>query len=157
MHDRGRALLGDTDAVARHLDHARTLLAAPDDDLGPDAPPYLHHHDLATLDEQAAGAYRTVGQADIAIALYQGRIRVLPTHLRRDRAYQTAKLANAILDADHPDPDHAAALALDCVETADTTGSARIRVELDHVSCVLTARWPNLPASRALHDALATG
>jgi hypothetical protein len=58
QHARGRALLGDTDAVARHLDHARTLLAAPDDDLGPDAPPYLHHHDLATLDEQAAGAYR---------------------------------------------------------------------------------------------------
>jgi hypothetical protein len=64
--------------------------------------------------------------------------------VRRDRAYQTAKLANAVLAAAHPDPEHAAALALSCVDTVRTTGSGRVRTELQQTSHTLTANRPDL-------------
>jgi len=42
-----------------------------------------------------------------------------------------------------------------CVATARSTGSARIRKELTTLDRTLRRRWPTLPGTSDLHEALA--
>ncbi|MFV2018348.1 helix-turn-helix domain-containing protein [Micromonospora sp. LOL_023] len=153
---RGWALCRDADAFQDRLDLAAELLREHPDDVNEDAPVYLHHYNLATLEEQSASGYRACGQAEIAVAILERQIAATQTHLHRDTGHQLAKLANAVLATAEPEPERAAALGLRCVATARDTGSARISAELHTLDRILTHRWPTLPAAVELHEALAS-
>ncbi|HEX8346667.1 MAG TPA: hypothetical protein VF657_18275 [Actinoplanes sp.] len=118
------------------------------------APVYLHHYDLPTLEEQSASGYRACGHAETAIAILERQLRATPAHLHRDQGHQLAKLANTVLATTEPDPERAADLGLRCVATARDTGSARIAGELATLDRTLIRRWPTLPGTVALHEAL---
>lgn len=151
---RGWALCGDADRFRTDLDTAADLLSRFPDDVDDTAPVYLHHYDLDMLDEQSASGYRACGQAETAAAILERKIAQTPAHLHRDHGHQLAKLANTVLATSQPDPDRAAALGLRCVQTARGTGSARIVRELDVLDAALTRRWPGLPGTTQLHEAL---
>lgn len=152
---RGWAMHGDADSFRDRLDLAANLLRDNPGGFDENAPVYLHRYDLATLEEQSAAGYRACGHADTAIDILERRIADTPAHLHRDLAHQQAKLANAVLQSAQPDPERAAALGRRRLAIAQTTGSARIAGELRAVSRTLTHRWPDLPQTRELHDALA--
>jgi transcriptional regulator with XRE-family HTH domain len=153
---RGWALLGDADHFRADLDTAAELLSRHPDDIDDNAPIYLHHYDLDTLEEQSASCYRACGHAETAAAILERKIAETPEHLHRDQGHQIAKLANTILATPQPDPERAAHLGLRCVATAHHTGSARIADELHTLDHTLTRRWTNLPATTELHQALTT-
>ncbi|MFY1673936.1 helix-turn-helix domain-containing protein [Plantactinospora sp. WMMB334] len=153
---RGWAQLGDVDRFRRNLATAADLLHDRPHDVDPEAPVYLHHYDMSTLEEQSASCYRSAGDTDTAIAILERKLTDMPQHLARDQAHHMAKLANVVIEAAEPDPERAADLGLRCVATARESGSARIGKELRALDRELGSRWPNLPASRALHDALAS-
>jgi hypothetical protein len=152
---RGWALHGDADRFRHELDTAANLLHKHPDDVDDTAPVYLHRYDLDTLEEQSASGYRACGQADTAIAILARKIAATPDHLRRDQGHQLAKLANTVLATTQPDPERAIELGLRCVTTARSTGSARITKELHTLDRALTRRWPTLPGTTELHEALA--
>jgi transcriptional regulator with XRE-family HTH domain len=152
---RGWALCRDADTFQDRLDLAAELLRAHPDDVDAAAPVYLHHYDLATLEEQSASGYRACGHAATAVAILERQIAATPAHLHRDTGHQLAKLANTVLATADPDPERAAGLGLRCVATARDTGSARIAGELHALDRTLTRRWPTLPATVELHEALA--
>ncbi len=152
---RGWALADDPDRCSAHLDRAASILESrPQRDPDPSLPVYLHHYGPDTLEEQSASCYRAIGRADEAIAILERKINTMPVDQHRDRGHHMAKLANAVAASAHPEPERAARLGLDSLHIADHTGSARIRRELHTLDTVLTANWPDLPDSRALHDAL---
>jgi len=153
---RGWALHGDAGHFQTNLDTAANLLREHPDDVDETAPVYLHHYDLATLEEQSASCYRASGQAEIAVTILERKIAATPDHLHRDHGHQLAKLANTVLATAQPDPDRAAALGRRCVATARDTGSARIVKELRNLDRTLTRLWPALPGSVEFHDAFAT-
>jgi hypothetical protein len=152
---RGWALHGDVDHFLTDLDTAANLLSRHSDDVDDTAPVYLHHYDLNTLEEQAASGYRACGHAETAVAILERKIAHTAEHLHRDQGHQLAKLANAVLATSQPDPERAAALGLRCVQTAQLTGSARIDKELRTLDTALTRRWPSLPGTVEVHEALA--
>lgn len=88
------------------------------------------------------------------MAILERQIAATPQYLHRDQGHQLAKLANAVLATTDPDPERAADLGLRCAATAKTTGSARIVRELAMLDRTLTRRWPQLPGTVALHEAL---
>jgi transcriptional regulator with XRE-family HTH domain len=151
---RGWALHRDADTFQDRLDVAAELLREHSDDVDTTAPVYLHHYNLATLEEQSASGYRACGRAETAVTILERQIRATPTHLHRDRGHQLAKLANTVLATSQPDPERAAALGLRCIPTARATGSARIADELHALDRTLTRRWPTLPGTIQLHESL---
>ncbi|HEX6074623.1 MAG TPA: XRE family transcriptional regulator [Micromonosporaceae bacterium] len=151
---RGWALHRNADQFRRHLDKAATLLRDHPDDLDATAPVYLHQYNLDTLEEQSAGGFRACGQAETAVEILERKIAATPDHLRRDQGHQLVKLANALLTTEQPDPERAAALGVECVATAETTGSARIVKELRALDQTLSRRWPTLPGTHEVHGAL---
>jgi hypothetical protein len=152
---RGWALHGDADHFRTDLDTAADLLSRHPNDVDDNAPVYLHHYDLSTLEEQSASCYRACGQAEAAVVILERQIAATPEHLHRDQGHQMAKLANTVLATSQPDPDRAADLGLRCVATARQTGSARIAKELHTLDHTLMTRWAHLPGSVELHEALA--
>jgi transcriptional regulator with XRE-family HTH domain len=152
---RGWALHGDADRFRIDLDTAAELLSRFPDDVNDTAPVYLHRYDLNMLDEQSASCYRACGQAETAVAILERKLAQTPAHLHRDHGHQLAKLANTVLAMSQPDPDRAASLGLQCVQTSQGTGSARIGKELNVLDAALTRRWPRLPGTIQLHEALA--
>ncbi|SHN75827.1 helix-turn-helix domain-containing protein [Cryptosporangium aurantiacum] len=153
---RGWALLGDADQFQRRLEIAAGLLCDHPGDLDHTAPVYLHHYDLATLEEQSASGWRDCGRADAAVEILERQIIATPPGQRRDYAHQQAKLANALVATASPDPERASEIGLACVPVAAETGSARITGELRTLTRALTTRWPNLVGSRELREALAS-
>ncbi len=151
---RGWALCRNIDQFRRHLDEAATLLRDHPHDLDATAPVYLHSYNHDTLDEQSATGFRACGLAATAVDILERRIATTPDHLRRDHGHQVVKLANTLLATQQPDPERAAALGLQCVALAMSTGSARIRKELRTLELALTQRWPTLPGTRELQEAL---
>ncbi|MGH3753379.1 MAG: hypothetical protein ACRDRP_11895 [Pseudonocardiaceae bacterium] len=154
---RGWAMIGDVDHCRRRLDTTAELLRVDSGEADPAGPVYLQHYDLDVLEEQAATCYRNVGRPQDAIAIFERKIAALPTTLHRDRGHQMAKLANAVIAIQEPEPDRAARLGLACLDLARHTGSARISKELHTLDAALLARWPERPDTRAFHDALAAG
>jgi hypothetical protein len=154
---RGWAMLGDVDHCRRRLDTAAELLRVDSGETDPAGPVYLQHYDLDILEEQAATCYRNVGRPQDAIPIFERKIAALPPALPRDRGHQMAKLANAVIATQQPEPDRAARLGLACLDLARHTGSARISKELHTLDVALMARWPDQPDTRAFHDALAAG
>jgi transcriptional regulator with XRE-family HTH domain len=152
---RGWALYGDADHFRHELDIAANLLREHPDDVDETAPVYLHHYDLDTLEEQSASGYRACGQAETAVAILERKIAATPDRMHRDQGHQLAKLANTVLATTQPDPERAVELGLRCVTTARSTGSARITKELRTLDRTLTRRWPTLPGTTELHEALA--
>ena len=151
---RGWALHGDDTRFQDSLDLAANLLHDYPNDVDEAAPVYLHHYDLDTLEEQSASGYRACGRAETAVAILERKIASTPDHLQRDQGHQLAKLANAVLATSQPDPERAADLGLRCVATARQTGSARIAKELRALDRSLSSRWPKLPGTSELHEAL---
>ncbi|MGH3327943.1 MAG: helix-turn-helix domain-containing protein [Streptomycetales bacterium] len=152
---RGWALYGEANRFRANLDTAAELLSTQPNDVDVEAPIYLHHYNLATLEEQSASCYRNCGQAETATAILERGLAETPEHLRRDQGHQLAKLANTVLATAQPDPERAAALGLRCVAIACATGSERIATELRTLDATLMTKWPNLPGSVELHEALA--
>lgn len=152
---RGWALHGDVDHFRADLDTAAALFSSHPDDVDETAPVYLHHYDLDTLEEQSASGYRACGQAETAVSILERKIAQMPAHLRRDQGHQLAKLANTVLATSQPDPERAAALGIECLQIAQTTGSGRIAKELKTLDATLTTRWPRLTGTAELHEALA--
>ncbi len=152
---RGWAMIGDVDHCRRQLDTAAELLRVDSSEPDPAGPVYLQHYDLGILEEQAATCYRNVGQPQEAIPIFERKIAALPANLHRDRGHQMAKLANAVIAIEQPEPDRAAQLGLACLDLARHTGSARISKELYTLDVALRARWPDQPDTRAFHDAFA--
>ncbi|MBI1757830.1 MAG: helix-turn-helix domain-containing protein [Actinobacteria bacterium] len=152
---RGWALHGDTSHFQADLDTAANLLREHHDDVDDTAPIYLRHYDLDTLEEQSASCYRASGHAEAAIVILERKIAATPQHMHRDQGHQLAKLANIVVATTQPDPERAATLGLRCVTTAGHTGSARISKELYTLDRTLTSRWPDLPGTVELHEALA--
>jgi transcriptional regulator with XRE-family HTH domain len=151
---RGWALHGDADHFRTNIDTAAEMLSKHPDNVDDDAPVYLHHYDLNTLEEQSASGYRACGQAETAVAILERKIAETPEHLHRDQGHQMAKLANTILATAQPDPERAADLGLRCVTIAHATGSARIAKELHTLDRTLMSRWSGLPGMVELHEAL---
>jgi hypothetical protein len=151
---RGWALHGEVDHCRAGLDTAADLLRTFPDDIDGTAPVYLHQYDVATLEEQAASCYRAIGDAEAATEILERQIAETPGHLRRDHGHQLAKLANTVLSSATPDPERASALGMECLATASSTGSARIAKELRTLDTRLMAKWPTLPGTVELHEAL---
>ena len=151
---RGWALVGDADQFQQRIDTAANLLRKHPDDVDDDAPVYLHHYDLDTLEEQSASGYRACGQTEIAIAILARKIAATPEHLHRDQGHHLAKLANTVLATPQPDPDRAIELGMRCLATARSTGSARITNELRSLDQTLTRHWPTLPGTAEFREAL---
>ncbi len=151
---RGWAMIGSVDHCYRKLDTASELLRGCSGELDPAAPVYLQYYDLDTFEEQAATCYRSVGRPEDAIPIFERKIAALPISRHRDRGHQMAKLANAIIAAEQPEPDKAAQLGLACLDIAGYTGSARISKELHTLDKALMARWSDQPDARAFHDVL---
>jgi hypothetical protein len=120
-------------------------------------PVYLHHYDLDTLEEQSAVCYRAAGQGDKAASILQHKIDQTPPAMVRDRGHLTAKLAVTMVQQKQPAPDRAAELGLSALSAARQTGSARIHRELQTLRSTLVSQWPDLPRTRELNDALASG
>jgi hypothetical protein len=152
---RGWALIGEAGQFQHRLDTAANLLRQHPDDVDENAPVYLHHYDLDTLEEQSASGYRACGRAETAVAILERKIAATPNHMHRDQGHQLAKLANTVLATSQPDPERAVALGLRCVSAARTTGSARITKKLRALDRTLTRRWPTFPGTAEFHDALA--
>ncbi|MFI0796935.1 multiprotein-bridging factor 1 family protein [Micromonospora rubida] len=152
---RGWAQLGDVDRFRGCLDKAADLLRDHPDEVRPTAPVYLHSYDLSTLEEQSASAFRSAGDPTKAAAILERKIQETPAHLARDRVHLRAKLANVVVAGVDPDPLRAAELGIACVEVCRQSGSGRIAGELRALDRVLARRWPELPAARSLHEALA--
>lgn len=151
---RGHARLGEFRASFTLLDTAAETLRDHPSITEPDAPVYLHHYDLATLEEQSAVCYREAGHADTAASILGNRLNATASSLTRDRGHLAAKLAVAITQASHPDPSHAAQLGMDALSAAAATGSARIIHELHALDHQLRARWPDHPESKSFSQAL---
>lgn len=152
---RGWAMISDVDHCRPKLDTAAELLSKHSEQGDPAAPVYIQYYDLGVLEDQSATCYRSIGRAEDAIAIFERRIVAsLDANLHRDRGYQMAKLANAVVAAKQPDPERAAQLGLACLDLARQTGSARIGKELNTLDATLTTRWPDQPDARAFHDAL---
>lgn len=154
---RGHALMGDFGPCFSRLDTAATLLREHPKVSHPNVPVYLHHYDADTLEEQSAVCYRAAGQGDKAISILQNKIDKMPVGMLRDRGHLNAKLAVAMVYSKQPAPDRAAELGLTALTAARQTGSARIRRELQTLQSQLVGRWPDLPRTRELREALATG
>lgn len=152
---RGLALLGEARDCFTLLDQAVSILGSHPDVTHQDAPVYLHHYDLRTLEEQSAGCYLHAGRADTAISILEHSVARTASTLARDRGHLLAKLAVAVTGSSHPDPDRAATLGIEALGIARTTGSARIMRELRTLDSALTSRWPSHAETRNLHEALA--
>lgn len=153
---RGWVLHRDASQFQHRLDIAASLLRDHPGDVDATAPVYLHHYDLDILQEQSASGYRACGQAETAVTILERQIAATPEYLHRDLGHQLAKLANTVLATTEPDPERAADLGLRCAATAKATGSARIAGELQTLDRTLSCRWPTLPGTTALREALAT-
>lgn len=153
---RGWALHGDASRFRRQLDIAANLLCDRSGDVDATAPIYLRHYDLSTLQEQSASGYRACGHAATAVTILEQQIAATPEHLHRDRGHQLVKLVNTVLATAEPDPERASDLGLSTIPIAKATGSARIADELNTLNSTLTRRWPTLPGTLALHEALLT-
>ncbi|MEU7819202.1 helix-turn-helix transcriptional regulator [Catellatospora sp. NPDC049133] len=151
---RGWALHAKPDRFRRLIDSAADLLLDHPNDVDDDAPVYLRSYDVDTLEEQSASGYRACGQADAAVAILERRIIATPPDQQRDRAHQLAKLANAVLQSAHPDPERAATIGLSCAHVARSTGSSRITTELRALDRTLSDRWPGLFGTKELREAL---
>lgn len=152
---RGHARLGEFRICFAQLDQAAGILRDNPAVIDQDAPVYLHHYDLATLEEQTAVCYREAGHADTAVTILENTITATAGSLARDRGHLTAKLAVAITQASQPDPSRAAHLGLNALGIARDTGSARIIRELRTLDSQLRTRWPDDPEGRTLNEALA--
>ncbi|MGH3914707.1 MAG: helix-turn-helix domain-containing protein, partial [Pseudonocardiaceae bacterium] len=152
---RGWAMISDVDHCRPKLDAAAELLSKYSDEGGPAGPVYIQYYDLGVLEDQSATCFRSIGRAEDAIAIFERRIvESLDANLHRDRGYQMAKLANAVVATQQPEPERAAQLGLTCLDLARRTGSARIGKELHTLDATLTTRWSDQPDARAFHDAL---
>lgn len=152
---RGLALLGEDRDCFTLLEQAVTILGGHPDVTHQDAPVYLHHYDLRTMEEQSAGCYLRAGRADTAIAILEHSVTRTPSTLARDRGHLLAKLAVAVTQSGQPDPERAATLGIEALGIARMTGSARITHELRTLDSVLITRWPGHAETRDLHEALA--
>jgi hypothetical protein len=152
---RGHARLGEHRDCFTLLDQAAATLREHPHVTSQDAPVYLHHYDLRTLEEQSAACYLAAGRAAVAVTILENTIAATASTLARDRGHLTAKLAVAITRTPQPDPERAASLGIQALGTARTTGSARILHQLRILDTTLTNRWPGHPASRNLREALA--
>jgi tetratricopeptide (TPR) repeat protein len=159
---------GTTEAMLRLLAQYGEFAGWLHQDLG-DINAAMDWSDRAVQWAQAAGDYQMVayllvrksniallddGQAETAVEILERKIAATPDHLRRDQGHQLVKLANALLATEQPDPERAAALGVECVATAETTGSARIVKELRALDQTLSRRWPTLPGTHEVHEAL---
>ncbi|WP_326641563.1 hypothetical protein OG884_02155 [Streptosporangium sp. NBC_01755] len=154
---RGHAMLGEYDRCFALLDEATDLLNDHPSVSDPNAPVYLHHYDLDTLQEQSAVCHRAAGRADTAVTILENRITATGENLTRDRGHLTAKLALAVSQAGRPDPSRATQLGLTALTIARQTDSARIMRELHTLDNELRNHWPAREETRTLHDALKTG
>ena len=152
---RGHVRLGEHRDCFTLLDQAAGTLRDHPDVTSQDAPAYLHHYDLRTLEEQSAACYQAAGRADVAVTILENTITATSSTLARDCGHLTSKLAVAITRTSQPDPARAASLGLQALSIARDTGSARIMRELRTLDAQLTERWPANPASRTFRDALA--
>ena len=151
---RGHALLGNFDPCFARLETAADLLREHPQVSHPNVPVYLHHYDTDTLEEQSAVCYRAAGQGDKAITILQSKIDKMPPTMLRDRGHLTAKLAVAMVHGKEPAPDRATELGLSALGAAKQTGSARIRREVRTLQSQLLSKWPDLPGTRELGEAL---
>jgi hypothetical protein len=101
---------------------------------------------------QLAGAAR---RANTAISILEHSVARTASTLARDRGHLLAKLAVAVTQSSHPDPDGAATLGIEALGIARMTGSARSTRELHTLDAALAARWPSHAETRNLHEALA--
>ena len=145
---RGHARLGEHRDCFTLLDQAAGTLREHPDVTDQDAPVYLHHYDLRTLEEQSAACYQAAGRADVAVTILENTIAATSSTLARDRGHLTSKLAVAITRTSQPDPARAASLGLQALSIAHDTGSARIMRELrtlDSSAHRALARQPGKP------------
>jgi hypothetical protein len=78
----------------------------------------------------------------------------MPPSMLRDRGHLTAKLSVAMVHGKEPAPDRAAELGLSALGAARQTGSARIHREVRTLHSQLLSKWPDLPGTRELSEAL---
>ncbi|GIH51674.1 hypothetical protein SAMN05421833_12981 [Microbispora rosea] len=149
---RGLALLGEYHEAFALLDTAADTLRDHPEASEPHVPVYIHHYDLDTLEEQSAACYRVAGRAEAAVSILESKIVKLDGNLTRDRGHLTAKLAVAVAQSPQADVGRAVHLGHRALGVARSTGSARIRRELDALDDELRTRWPD--HGRAFHDAL---
>ncbi|MFG1707434.1 helix-turn-helix domain-containing protein [Nonomuraea sp. M3C6] len=152
---RGLAMLGEHRQAFDLLDAAAETLRAHPHVTRSQVPVYLHYYDSDTLQEQSAVCYRAAGRADVAVTILTEQIAKLPVNLVRDRGHLTAKLAVAVVQAEH-DPARATYLGHQAIGVAQQTGSARIRRELHTLDGELLERWPDHSDTRAFHESLVT-
>ena len=152
---RGHARLGEHRDCFTLLDQAAGTLRDHPDVTSLDAPAYLHHYDLRTLEEQSAACYQAAGLADVAVTILENTIAATSSTLASDRGHLTSKLAVAITRTAQPDPARAASLGLQALAIARDTGSARIMRELRTLDAQLAEHWPANPASRTFRNAFA--
>lgn len=152
---RGHARLGEFSECFTLLDQATSTLAAHPEVSQPGVPVYLHNYDLGTLREQSAACHLQAGHAAEAITILETALAESDPGLLRDRGHLTAKLAVAVARSAQPEPDRAATLGMDALDTARETGSARIMRELAKLDQALHDRWPGHRPSRELREAIA--
>ncbi len=142
---RAHAMLGRLDDADAHLDAARQLLAAQDDDARPDL---SAHYDAAVLGLQTAICDCESGRPERAVRTYERQLST-QEFSRRDRSYFTALKAIAL--ARTREPDDAATAGMNSLRTAAETLSTRTLRELKQLDGHLR-RWPNRPRVREFHE-----
>lgn len=120
----GYALAGNKLAFEQTINNAVTYLV---DSENADSPwaPWL---DRGYIDVQAGRCHAHLGQYANATAAYQSALDALPVQYRRDRGVYLARQARAQIGTGAVE--HAAALGIQAVDIAMSTGSRRIIVEL---------------------------
>jgi tetratricopeptide (TPR) repeat protein len=144
----GHALAGDEATSHALLDkaHAEAAASDPNGDEGPGRyciPSYV--------EIQRATCWLRLGNPRRAIDLFEVELRRLPRVHRRDRGVYLARLALA--HTMESEPEIAAGLGREALDTARATGSGRIIEELRPLQSEL-ARWQDLEAVAPVYQAL---
>jgi transcriptional regulator with XRE-family HTH domain len=144
----GHALAGDERSAHALLDKAFVQAAASDQngDEGPGRyciPSYI--------EIQRATCWLQLGHPKRAIKLFDTELQKLPRVHRRDRGVYLARLGLA--HAMDQQPEQAAALGREALDTAKATGSGRIIEELRPLRSEI-ARWRDLPAVAPVYQVL---
>jgi transcriptional regulator with XRE-family HTH domain len=150
QHALGLAMVGEPmDAVEREMDTARELLAAVAPDAGQPGPDATNFT-MDTLLLRQATCYTEAGKPTKAAMVF-GDVIASGKLSRRDAGFFSARRAAAL--ALCGEPDEAAAVGLQAVETARKTSSERTMRLLSEVVRTLTP-WTARPGPRALKRAV---
>jgi len=150
---RARAVRGEADACMRRLDDTTRLLAKSAALGRTDEPPWIYYFDEGHLATQRGTCYARLGHTDAAIAAYDHAITSLPGGYVRDRAWHRFRSAEAYAYGN--DPEQAATVARDAVQTLIDAGSGRILGKARKLHARL-AHAKSTPAVREFGDLLQT-